>query len=130
MPEVSKERLMDAFGELIYALALADGVIQPEEISALENILKGHGWGREIRWSFDYEMKKGNSLKDAYEKAMETFKNYGPAPEYQYLIEILDAVAEAADGTLEEEDTVIKGFQAELRQKILDDLEKNELKTW
>ena len=67
---MNKERLYDAFGELIYALAMVDGLIQPSEIEALAKILKGHPWASQIKWSFNYEVKKGIDINDIYEKAL------------------------------------------------------------
>ena len=39
---VSKTRLYDAFGELIYAVAIADGLIQEEETAVIERTLADH----------------------------------------------------------------------------------------
>lgn len=47
-----KERLYDAFGELLYVIAIADGVIQPEELVELEQIIENHPEGESINWSF------------------------------------------------------------------------------
>ena len=83
---VSKTRLYDAFGELIYAVAIADGLIQKEEIDVMEQVLEGHPWAKEIKWSFDYERKKNHALRDTYLKALETLKEHGPDPDYTYLV--------------------------------------------
>ena len=37
---VSKTRLYDAFGELIYTVAIADGIIQEDEVKIIEERLK------------------------------------------------------------------------------------------
>ena len=122
-----EDRLIDAFGELIYAVAIADGIVQEEEVTALKTILMGHPWAREIQWSFDYERSKGHSLQESYAKALETFKEHGPAPEYQYLLEILERVSKASHGLHPNEAGVIRNFQRELREKFLRDLEDHEL---
>ena len=126
---VSKTRLIDAFGELIYAVAIADGMIQPEEIKSLEKMLKGHPWASEIQWSFDYEMKNKNSLKDSYQKALETLKENGPFRDYHYLVEIIEKIAEASGGTDKSEKIVIDGFQKSLRDHFLEFLDENGLLT-
>lgn len=125
-----KDRLIDAFGELIYALAIADGAVQEVEILTLEKILRGHPWAGGIKWSFNYEHQKNHSLQEAYAKAIDTFKEHGPAPEYEYLLEILDAIARAFEGTTPEESQVMQQFKNDLRQQFLKDLEEHNLKTW
>ena len=37
---VSRTRLNDAFGELIYAIAIADGIVDPEEKEVLHKVLR------------------------------------------------------------------------------------------
>ena len=107
---VSKTRLLDAFGELIYAVAIADGVIQPEEKGTLEKLLKGHPWADEVQWSFDYEVKNNNSLKDSYQKALDTLKEHGPFEDYHNLVEIIEKIADASKGIDKNEKTVITRF--------------------
>lgn len=123
----AQDRLIDAFGELLYALAMADGAVQAEEVETLERVLQGHPWARGIKWSFNYEHARQHSLEEAYEKALETFKDYGPAPEYQHLLELLDAVASAFGGKAAREQDVIDDFQQALRAKFLADLERYDL---
>ena len=53
------DKLLEAFGELLYVVAMADGMIQEEEVAALEKVLADHPWASDIKWSFDYERKKG-----------------------------------------------------------------------
>ena len=77
-----KERLYEALGELIYAVAKADGLIQKEEFSMLDSLLKDHPWASTIKWSFNYEVSRNKSLDDIYEKAINHCQHYGPAPEY------------------------------------------------
>ena len=52
--EYNQEKLYEAFGELLYVVAMADGLIQEEELSALDEVLKGHPWAADIQWSFNY----------------------------------------------------------------------------
>jgi len=125
---VSRTRLYDAFGELIYAIAIADGVVNPEELDALKEILKEHPWGEEIQWSFNYEMKKENALKDSYLKALDTLKENGPDPEYLKLVEIVEKVAHAKDGMDSKEGRMISIFQKTLRSHFLKFLDDNQLK--
>ncbi len=124
---MNKERLYDAFGELIYALAMADGLIQPEELKALNTILQGHPWGSQIKWSFDYESNKKIDLKEVYKKALDTFTSHGPDKEYAYLVEILQKVAQASDGIDETEQEIIERFQKDLKENFISEMEKRKL---
>ena len=121
---VTKVELYDAFGELIYALAKADGIIQGEEITALENIVKGHPWSNEITWSFQYEQKKDKSLEQAYQKALSICSEYGPSPDYPFLFEVLDKIAAAAEGVHDEEQKIIDNFKRELMEKFRSNAEE------
>ena len=127
---VTKEKLYDAFGELIYAVAKADGVVQGEEVAALKHILKNHSWAKDIVWSFKYEAQKNNSVEYVYAKAMDIFKEHGPSPEYEHLLSILKAVAEATHHSTASEATekgIIDLFQKDLIQRFQDDLRINYL---
>ena len=125
---VSKTRLSDAFGELIYTVAIADGIIQEDEVKIIEERLKEFEWGEEVKWSFNYEKKKGSDLKETYLKALETFKDYGPHPDYYNLIELLEDVAKASDGFDRKEGRVISIFNKSLRAHFLEYLTENGLK--
>ena len=124
---VSREQLYDAFGELIYAVALADGVIQKEEVTALTEILRGHPWAAEIKWSFNYEKIKGNPLDDTYKKALVTCQDNGPDKEYKFLLEVLETVAHASKGIDDGEKKVMRNFEAELRAQFEKDLMARDL---
>ena len=117
--EANKEQLYDALGELIYAVAKADGLVQESETEKLEELLMAHPWSREIKWSFDYEKDKQHSVEEAYSKALETCKNYGPSEEYPFLIEVLYAIAKASQGVDSKEKDIIERFQFELKEHFI-----------
>lgn len=119
-----QDKLWDAFGELIYCVAMADGVVQKEEISTLENILQSHTWAKEIKWSFDYELSSEHSIDDLYKKVIDICHEYGPSKEYKFLIEILTQVAKASDGIDDNEERLIKNFSIDLTKRFSDDIEK------
>jgi len=122
---VSETRLKDAFGELIYSVAIADGMIQDEETDTLDKALEDHPWEEEIKWSFNYERKKKSSLKETYLKALDTFKEYGPHRDYKTLIELLEKIAESSDGFQSKEGKVISIFQKSLRAHFLEFMDEN-----
>jgi len=118
---VSRSKLYDAFGELIYAIALADGDIQDSEVDELNKILMNHPWSKEITWSFLYEQNKHHSVEAAFNKAMDIFKEHGPDPEYKFMVDVMIKVAEAFQGIVPEEQALINRFQKELKDKFLRD---------
>ncbi|MBT8221324.1 MAG: TerB family tellurite resistance protein [Bacteroidia bacterium] len=121
-----KEKLYETLGELIYAIAIADGVIQPSEIQKLEEILKYHEWGSQIKWSFDYETKKTPDLEKIYSKVINYCHSYGPAPEYEEFIDIIRNIAEISDGIDDNEQKVIANFSKDLIERFKADLERGE----
>jgi uncharacterized tellurite resistance protein B-like protein len=124
---IKRERLYDAFGELIYAIALADGAVQKEEIEALNHVLRTHPWAKQIQWSFDYEIENKHSVEDAYQKALDICKENGPDPEYKYLLQVMTAVAKAFGGIVPQEAELIDNFRYELRDRFIKDLEDHDL---
>jgi uncharacterized tellurite resistance protein B-like protein len=115
----SKEKLYDALGELIYAVAKADGLVQESEASKLQEILQNHPWAQQIQWSFNYEKNRDTSLEESYTKALETCKDYGPSEEYEHLFDILYQIAKASDGLDRAEAKVIVRFKMALKEHFM-----------
>lgn len=113
-----KALLYDAFGEFIYAIAMADGEIQKEEREKLQEILRDHEWAKEIGWSFKYEEERRNTVQHAYLKAMDICLEHGPDPEYEFLLKALEEVAEASSGISEEEAALLTKFRFELMDEF------------
>lgn len=118
-----KEKLYETLGELIYVIAQADGVIQDDEITLLEEILANHPWGATIRWSFNYELRKNNDVEDLYKKVINACQDYGPSPEYDQFIEVMNALASASEGIDAHEDKVISNFSKDLIARFIQDTE-------
>ena len=119
----TEERLYDAFGELIYILAIADGVIQHQEVKKLEEIIASHPFKENIKWSFKYEVKANNNLEDLYKKVIDTCQEYGPTDDYKFLILIMEEVAKASDGMIGKESNVIFKFTEDLTERFKKDIE-------
>ncbi len=124
---IKRERLYDAFGELIYAIAMADGEVQQEEVETLEAFLNHHPWAKEIKWSFNYENMKNHSVEEAYNNAIDICKENGPDPEYKYILEVMTSVAEAVDGIVPQERKILDDFRLDLRERFIHDLKTNKL---
>jgi uncharacterized tellurite resistance protein B-like protein len=118
---VNKEKLYEAFGELIYVLAMADGKIQESEKDALQQLINQHPLGADIKWSFDYEARKASNVQDTYKKVLNTCQAYGPTEDYLLLIDLLKQVAEASQGIDEEEQAVVDNFQSDLIARFIED---------
>jgi len=123
----SETRLYDAFGEIIYVVAIADGMIQDEEIKVIEEQLSKYSWGENAKWSFNYERKNETQLKEAYLKSLTTLKDYGPHEGYYDLIKILEEVAKADNDFERKEGRVISIFNKSLRAHFLEYLDENGL---
>lgn len=117
-----KTRLYDAFGEMMYVLAMADGVIQPEEKEALTRILENHPYGKDVVWSFNYEVGKNPNLEEVYQRVLNICHENGPDPEYQFLLELMGEVAKASEGIDPAEQKVINRFTQELTQRFKEDI--------
>ena len=86
----STDRLYDAFGEIAYAIAKADGLIDQDEIDALTQILENHPWASNIKWSFNYEWLRDEDAEVIYKKAITRCMEYGPSPEYANFIDLMN----------------------------------------
>ncbi|MFK7899259.1 MAG: TerB family tellurite resistance protein [Cyclobacteriaceae bacterium] len=115
---VEVEEVYEAFGELLYAVAMADGEIQDEEVQVLNKMLADHQFAKEIKWSFNYETQKATSVTDAYEKALSTMVDFGPFEDYSFLFDALEKVAHAFQGIMPEEQELIENFRSELESQL------------
>lgn len=119
-----KEKLYETLGELIFVVAMADGVIHDTEMNALYKILDNHPWASNIRWSFDYERDKNHSVEQTYNKVINFCHRYGPTAEYEEFIDVMNKIAEAS-GTVEpEQEHIINSFTADLTERFRKDIEK------
>ena len=116
------DKLIEAFGELLYVVAMADGRIQAEELKVVEEKLSSHKWGNEIKWSFDYEVKKNRPLDELYKKVITYCEMHGPEKEYQFLLDLVEDVAKASNGVDEKEQTQMDNFVNDLRRKFKEDI--------
>ncbi|MFT4660672.1 MAG: putative tellurite resistance protein B-like protein [Patiriisocius sp.] len=121
---LDKERLIDKFGELLYVIAKADGVIQNEEKEALLALLEDHEWSKEIKWSFDYAQENDVNVEKTYKAVIDFCHDYGPAPEYTEFILAMQKIADAAKGAEESENVMINSFSSELIARFQKDLDE------
>ena len=112
------EKLFEVLGELLYAIAMADGVIQEEEITALEEIVENHPWSASVQWSFNYEKSKAHDLEEVYKKVINFCHQYGPSPYYTEFISAMEKIAEAANGIDAKESEMIRSFSTDLTARF------------
>jgi tellurite resistance protein len=124
---IKKERLYDAFGELINAIAMADGEVQEEEVRSLERHLNQHPWAKEIKWSFNYENEKQKTVEESYNNAIGICMENGPDPEYKYLLDVMTSVASSFGGIVPQEKKILDDFRNDLLNRFVKDLEDNKL---
>jgi len=118
------EKLYEVMGELLYAVAKADGIIQNEEKEALKKLLQNHASKDEILWSFEYEEAHNTSVEEIYKKVINFCHSYGPAAQYQEFIEAMNIIANAAEGVDENESKIINSFSKDLLARFQSDAEK------
>ena len=119
-----KEKLYETLGELLFAIAKADGVIQNEEKDSLNELLRNHSWASEIKWSFNYEATNNASVEETYKKVINFCHRFGPTPEYEEFIEAMKIVAKASNGIDHKESEIISSFSSDLIERFQRDLEK------
>ena len=119
----NKEKLYEVFGEMVYVVAMSDGIIQAEEKDALKKIVDKNPLAKDIEWSFNYELNKHNDTEYLYERVLNYCHQNGPNPEYKFLIEILEAVANASSNS-ESEKKLIDRFTYELTERFKKDIDK------
>lgn len=119
-----QEKLYEVLGELLYTIAKADGIIQPEEQNALNDLLQKHSWASEIQWSFNYEASKNASVEETYNKVINFCHAYGPTPVYEEFIDAMKFVANASDGIDETESNIINSFSKDLIARFQRDLDR------
>ena len=120
------ERLYDVFGDLLYVVAKADGIVQKEEVEVLERVIANHPWAKEIEWAFNYDMEKNTSVDYLYNKVIDFCHEFGPNPEYKFLVDVLEEVAKASGKVNEKEMGIINMFTTELTNRFKKDLDKLE----
>ncbi len=119
-----EERLYDIFGELLYVLAMADGVVQDEEVAALDKLLENHKWAQSIKWSFDYEVAHHSDVEAVYNKVLHFCHHHGPSPVYADFISAMTKIAKAANGVEDSEKKIISSFSSDLIARFQKDIDE------
>lgn len=112
--KISKEQLFEAFGEILYAVASADGSIQQEEKQLIAQAIRNHRYEFDILLSFKKEVAHTRNIGEAIQKALKTFKAYGPFDGYSDFKVILENLADSCQGISSHEKEILDTFHKEL----------------
>ncbi|MDW7690908.1 hypothetical protein R9C00_20880 [Flammeovirgaceae bacterium SG7u.111] len=117
---MNKEKLYDAFGELLYATFKVEGAIRGEVLVKLEESLAHYNWGAAALWSFNYEQDHNRSIEDAFDKAYYTFEEFGPNEEYATLFSLLERLSNKKHYISKRGRVMIEKFKRRLNKKFSD----------
>lgn len=117
----AKQHLYYALGALAYAVAKADGVVQPEEREKVKEIVND-GIQHEIDFTytdiiFQILQKDKMGFKDVYNWAMHAFETgkYHLTPEVKkQFIDVIKAVADAFPPSVPEEQALLARFAEDI----------------
>lgn len=118
------EKLYETLGELLFVIAKADGIIQDEERTSLNQLLKNHPWASEIKWSFNYEESKESSVEETYNKVINFCHKHGPSPVYNEFIDAMTFIAKSSNGIDQNESNIISSFSTDLIERFHRDVDK------
>lgn len=108
------EEVLDTFGKIIYAIAKSDGEVQDEEADVIREVIDNHEWAQELELSFAVEKELDTDYESVFEEAMGVFETYDVKEHYGQFIDLLEKIAEAHDGIVNEEKLLIDRFKERL----------------
>ena len=114
-----KEKLYSSFAELIYAIAMADGILEDIEKEAIENSTNEHPIQGIINQLFeDDNIIEEVSIVGSYKNIVDYYREYGEDEEYAFLINILEELSKACK-TDEADEDLIDSIIDELKEKLI-----------
>lgn len=109
-----EQEVLDTFGKIIYAIAKSDGEVQDEEVEVIRKVIDENKWAQELELSFAVEKELDMDHDTVFEEAMTVFETYDVKEHYQSFLELLEKIAEAHDGIVDEEEVLIERFKKRL----------------
>ncbi|MFY0626555.1 MAG: hypothetical protein JXR07_09680 [Reichenbachiella sp.] len=109
-----EEEVLDTFGKIIYAIAKSDGEVQDEEVEVIRKVIDNHEWAQELELSFAVEKELDMDYDEVFEDAMRVFASYDVKAHYDDFLDLLEKIAEAHDGVVNEERELIDRFKQRL----------------
>jgi hypothetical protein len=117
---MGKERLYEAFGELLYALMKTGEMLQPEGLETIRSTLGLYTWGDQTLWSFFYEFKRATSPEMLYVKALTTCQDFGQAEEYKSFFETAEKLIATQIPNSLPAQRMLSSFQRKILQNLKD----------
>lgn len=110
---INTDKLYHAFGELLYAISLADGGIQKKEKEVIIEALKGHDMVNVVLNAIKDQESRNIGVDEAFKSALVTLKAHGPFEEYNDFYKILKEVAKSYEGIASGESRLLEIFNKE-----------------
>ena len=101
---------LEVFGKILYAVAMADGKVQQEELDELKKIVMEDEWAKEIELSFDEALDLRMDPKIVFYKNIRIFNTLQTEEYMPYFINLMKRIAMAYDGIVPEEKALIMEF--------------------
>ena len=115
MDNLNKE-LLNTFGRIIYAVAKTDGEVQDSEVAVIQNVIDNNEWAQEVELSFEVERELDEDADVIFDKAISLFKFNEIRDHYVEFVDLLEQIAEAHDGIVNEEERLIDKFKEKLKE--------------
>ena len=112
-----KTKLYSSFAALIYAVTMADGIIQKEEMSIIRRVIGDHPMMTHINSYFESGDRKISIVK-AYYDVLSFIKENKPDPEFAFLLKILEELSKQSEGVGEEDENLMEEFIEDLKSKM------------
>ena len=113
-----KDRLFDAFGELLYAILHADQNIKDKNtyLDITDQIARKYRITKHIDWNIDYQRRNAHSLENSYMRALMACRDNGPDPDYIDLFDLLKYTTDLNKNLTAENKEFVGGFQNALKE--------------
>ncbi|MGB1205882.1 MAG: hypothetical protein ACPG5B_09560 [Chitinophagales bacterium] len=113
-----KERLFDAFGELLYAIIHTNQNIKDKNtyLDITDKIARKYRITRHIDWTVNYERRNAHSIDNAYMRALMACRDNGPDPDYIDLFDLLQYTTNLNKNLTEKDIDLISGFESALKE--------------
>lgn len=118
MSEQNKTELYQSFASLIYAVAMADGILMNEEKDAIRKVIGNHPMMAPLNSLFESKEKLEISIVSAYYEVMTYIKQNKPDPEFSFLVQVLESLSSLSEGVEEEEGNLVEEFIIDLKSKL------------
>ena len=110
---------LDVFGKILYAVAMADGEVQQEELDELKKIVDEDKWARKIKLSFDEALHLHMDPRIVFYKNIRIFKTLQTEEYMPYFLNLMSRIAESFEGIVPEEKALINTFYHQCHNRVL-----------